>query len=111
MVQERTTDEVRTDFLKYVWGLIDYWSSESRRPDTKEKLECLAFSILSLIDGGYIGLPKFILAPDPHPDDKDYRISNNEYYYPENYTTNIKSDISGSLHELFDKIKSDKRRI
>ena len=49
--RELTTDEMKTHFLNYIHDLVDYWEHEDRAPTTKDKLEGLAFSILSTIDG------------------------------------------------------------
>lgn len=97
--REKTDTEVRNEFISSVKSLVDYWNNVSDK-NTKEKLEGLAFSILSMLDG-VTGMPRFIVAPDPSPEDKGYYIDNNKNYYSENYESNVKCDISGCLHELF----------
>jgi hypothetical protein len=52
------------------------------------------------LDGGAMALPGFIVAPNPHPSDKEYHISEGSDYYPENHELDIKGDIAGGLHEL-----------
>jgi hypothetical protein len=103
MSKELTTDEVRKNFLRQVQANIDYWAGIPMRPDEtlRERLESVVFSTLVIIDGES-GLPSFILAPDPHPTDKQYNIDNGDDYYPENKEALalIKGDISGSLHDL-----------
>ena len=98
--REYTPEEVRTKFIKHIKGLIKYWDS---LPDKscKEKMEGLAFSILSTIDGSSIDLPGFILAPYPAKEDKDYHKKNGENYFAYNNPNKIKCDIAGSLHENF----------
>jgi hypothetical protein len=98
--KEKSKDEVRKEFLNQVRELVFYWDKINQK-DTKEKLSGLAFSILTLLDGCSMCSPKFIVAPDPHPEDKEYHIENKEDYYPENYESDVKCDISGCLHELF----------
>lgn len=72
----------------------------------RERLESVVFSTLVIIDGRS-GLPSFILAPDPHPDARQYNIDNGEDYYPENKEALalIKGDISGSLHDMLHKVR------
>lgn len=98
--RELTEDEVRDQFLDHVRYLVEYWSEVKDRT-TKEKLDGLAFSILSAIDGCNSSLPSFILAPLPHEDDKEFRINNNEDYFPENHESEVKCDIGGYLHEKY----------
>lgn len=100
MSREYTEEEIRNKFLDYVWNLVEYWKKVDGK-DWGERMEGLAFSILSTIDGSSISLPSFILAPDPHPDDKEYHIKKGENYYPENYELDVKCNINGGLHELF----------
>jgi len=99
MSKEITTDEVKEKFLEHVRVLVRYWDNQNEQTSF-EKLSGLAFSILSTIDGSSLDLPKFILAPDPHKEDKEYHIDENSNYYPDNNDIDIKSDISGGLHEL-----------
>lgn len=99
--REYTEDEVRENLLSYIWTMISYWKDEARKPDTQGKLEGLAFSILTALDGCANGVPAFIVAPNPHPDDKDYLIDNGENWFPENHESEVKCNLSGSLHELF----------
>lgn len=99
-----TDEEVSEIFISQIWHLIDYWHNESKA-EGKEKLEGLAHSFLVMLDGNS-WLPKFIVAPDPHPTDKNYHIKNNEHYFPENYLTDIDCNISGGLHHLLYKYEN-----
>lgn len=99
--REYTEEEVRQQFLDHVRHLVNYWDKESRVANQKERLNGLAFSILSAIDGCSASLPSFILAPLPHEDDKQYHIDNGDNYYPENHKLDIKCDIAGDLNENF----------
>ena len=101
--REYTKEEVSAQFLRYINKNIQYWENETGAPNSLSKLEGLAFSILVAIDGESSALPKFILAPDPSPDDKEDSIENGRNYYPENYESNVKCNISGDLH---DRLKS-----
>jgi hypothetical protein len=99
-----TPDEVQEKFLRQVWRYISYWERESRAETSQAKMEGLAHSILSMIDGSNIGLPAWILAPLPHADDKAYNQANGEKYFPINKRSKktgnpvgVKSDIGGNL--------------
>jgi hypothetical protein len=88
-----TTEEVREEFLKTVWALIQYWEVV---PDPNiSSCEGVAFSILSLLDGCNAGIPGFKVTPMPHPTDRKYCIQHGENYYPRT------GDIAGHLHEFF----------
>lgn len=97
MSREKTVDEVRKEFISHVAAMIRYWDTQVTG-DTRCKLEGLAHSILAALDGCAGGLPGFIVAPCPHPDDKQYYIDEGENYYREINDDDI-CDIAGSLHE------------
>lgn len=99
MSREYTADEVRRQFIQHIRVMIDYWDKTNN--STRDKLEGVAFSILVALDGSAAALPSFIVAPLPHPDDKQYHISNGENYYPQNDESSVNCNISGSLHEVF----------
>lgn len=102
MAKQKTTEEIREEFVKHVWNMIAYWDQQvGGEADTRRKMEGLAFSILSTLDGSSASLPGFIVAPHPHEDDKEYMIQNGEDYYPYNDSDDVVSDIGGSLHEVF----------
>ena len=88
-----TEKEVREHFLNHVRNMIRYWHGETQATTTLDKMEGLAFSILSCIDGCSMALPGFKMTPNPDKSDKQYSIDNGENWYP----TNI--DIAGSLHD------------
>jgi len=100
---EYTTDEVREKVLDHIRTMSKYWSRVENQT-VEEKLDGLAFSILTMLDG-CTDLPGFIVAPYPHETDKDSRIENNKKYFPENHDSIVRCDISGFLHELFHKNK------
>lgn len=103
MSKELTEQQIRDRFLDHVWAMIDHCEKESRRETVREKLELLAFSILTAIDGEAAALPGFIFAPLPHKDDKAFCKSEGEDYYPQNHKIEykIKADIAGCLHDQF----------
>ena len=105
MSRKYTEEEVRAKFLMNVWSILDYWKNESRAKTIDEKMEGFAFSFLVMLDGGNGAMPKFVVAPDPHPDDKAYHESEGVNYFPENHMSDIKCDISGGLHDEFKKYK------
>lgn len=97
--REYTTQEVQEAFLTRVRALIDHWHGQADMT-CLERLNGLAFSILATLDGSAIGMPGFIVAPDPHPDDKAYHQSEGENWWPENHDKAIQANIAGGLHEL-----------
>jgi len=97
--REYTQKEVEEQFTTYITSCIHYWENEKRVPDIRGKLKGLAHSILVGIDGESLNLPKFILAPDPHPDDKPDNTRQGRNYFPENHKSKVKCNISGELHE------------
>lgn len=98
MSREKTVDEVQQELLAHVRYLVQYWNKVDDR-DCKEKLEGLAFSILAMLDGSATDICGFIVAPNPHEDDKKFCIEIGENYYAEN--ADVKCDVAGNLHDLF----------
>jgi len=99
-----SADEVREDFLAHIRNCIHYWDTlegKDAPKTTRDRLEGLAFSICTMLDG-CTGLPGFLIAPLPHESDKDYQLDNESKYYPENHHIEdlIQGEIGGSLHEL-----------
>ncbi len=109
MPREYTQEEIRTQVIDHVWSMIEYWHREDRAMTDRDKLEGLAHSILVMLDGGAMALPKFIVAPDPHPADREYHESRGEDYFPpveerdEGATraVGLGADIAGDLHDHF----------
>lgn len=96
MSRAYTEEEIREDFLEHIRGLVDYWENESRAKTSKEKLDGLAFSILSMLDGCSGDMPAFEVKAIGTEEDIEYFKSLDENYYPLEG-----EDISGYLHELF----------
>lgn len=101
--RELTENEVRSKVLSHVWGMIKYWDEVPNGNNQRGRLEGLAFSILSMLDGSSMSVPKMVVAPDPHPEDRAYHEENGEDWFPENHDVPVKCDLGGSLHELFHK--------
>lgn len=98
-----TRDESRYLLLKHVADLVTYWENEERHPSSREKLEGLAFSILSGLDGCSMGLPGFFLVPNATEEDVAYAIKQGFDWHraPSEKESEILNDldIGGSLHE------------
>jgi len=114
--REYTTEEVQERFINYIWSLIDYWDSLPKETPTmddipiqntqRRRLSGLAHSILATLDGD-TNLPRFIVAPMPHPFDKKFRSEIGENYYPDNDRSKVNADIAGPLHEQLYKNRSN----
>lgn len=100
MSREYTTDEVREMFVEHLRNMVTYWEQEDRAPSVREKLEGFAYSVLVALDGE-TSLPGFLVAPMPHPDDKQFCIDKGENYFPSNshIENQVCADIGGSLHD------------
>lgn len=112
MSKEYTKEEVQEKVINHILHLIEYWDENDQTPETVDKLEGLAFSILSMFDGSTMDIPQFIIAPDPHPSDKEYLRSVNSNWYTENHNSDVKCNIGGYLHELLfpaKKLRDEKR--
>ena len=92
MTRVYTEDEVRDKFLLYIHQLISYWDTVDER-DCFEKLEGLAFSILSTLDGESVELPGFKVISNPHPDDEGFLKLEGKNWFPDDV------NIAGCLHE------------
>jgi hypothetical protein len=98
---ELTEEQVRDRFVNHLWDIITDIKNEERAKTIDDKLELAFFSFCVTIDGESASLPSFILAPDPHPDDKEFNNKRGEDWFPENKNLEVNADISGSLHERF----------
>jgi hypothetical protein len=78
MIEAYTKEEMREMFLYLCRDIARYWSRvEDKTP--REMCDGVVFSMLNIIDGCSGGFPAAIdLVLEPHPDDKEYNISNNE---------------------------------
>jgi hypothetical protein len=105
MSRKMTEAEVRDALLDHIRAMMDYWRL---LPDKsiKERMDGFAFSILAALDGSSTNLPAFIVAPDPHKEDRDYDISRGKNWFPENHELAVECDLGGSLHEFWHKTKT-----
>ena len=109
MSREWTQDEVRDKLIEHLKVMVRYWNSVDEI-DTLEKLEGMAFSVLSMLDGCSMDVPGFIVAPCPHPDDKEYCKEEGENWFPQNHESEVNCDISGDLHEHFAQWENRKKK-
>ena len=97
MSRELTEDEVQLRFLDHVRALADYWNTVET---DSNRVEGVAMSILSLLDGEYLNLPGFVVSPCPDPEDKAFHMANGEDWFPA--PPDADCDIGGGcLHERF----------
>lgn len=115
MSKAYTRDEVKAMFQSHVRDLVRYWEccavselrAHSGQSELHERLEGLAFSIMTTLDG-CTGLPKFAVIPDPHPDDRRFHIKEGEDYFPPLKTRAPLCDIAGALHETLFSAREEK---
>lgn len=106
MARELTPKEIRDRFIYRVAAEVRYWLEvpESRCPPGQDlvdwRVKSVAYSILMMLDG-CTDLPRFLVAPDPHPDDREFDAGNGEDWFPENDASDVKANIAGSLHDDF----------
>jgi hypothetical protein len=81
--KQLTQKEIQEIFLGHISTMVDYWAEESRTPDTLEKLEGLAFSFLTMLDGSCMDIPAFLVVPAPHPTDKEYCQEMEQDWWPQ----------------------------
>lgn len=98
--REMTMEEVREAFLGHVRVMVDYWTN---LPDqtVEQRVSGVAFSVLVALDGAAASLPGFIVAPLPHPEDREFLQGECENWWPENHDVTVRADISGELHDEF----------
>lgn len=95
--RQLTEEEVRDRFLDEIASHVAYWATLDGDRTAAERLAGLAHSILVTLDGCSSGCPAFVVAPAPHPDDRQHNIDEGENYYPE--APEVECDIAGGLHE------------
>lgn len=101
--REYTRDEVREMFIRRVHHLVEEWAvteSVYGPYSIKDRLEGLAFSIFSTLDGSTLEFPAFAVIPDPYPEDKAFHQGEGRNWFPE-FKTPCASDIGRGLHEDF----------
>lgn len=125
--REKTPEEVRTQLYRAMDDVVRYWAQQPLTEDDFQRYpegtdpaivrgHAMLFTAFSTLDGSSVGLPRFIVAPNPHPEDKAYCEENGEDWFPENHLLEgyIKADLGGSLHEhwhsFIDTTFKEKRR-
>lgn len=87
-------DEVIDRFIKSAQNIAAYWSKQ-RKYSRLDMCEGVAFSLLSLLDGCTMALPRMKLVLDPHPEDKEFLQSEGENWFEPGM------EIDTVLHEQF----------
>jgi hypothetical protein len=97
MTEPYTKEEMRQMLLDHCKSIAFYWSRlEGGTP--REMCDGVVFSMLNIFDGCSGGFPCAInLAMEPHPESKEYDISNDENWVEPGQVIN--DDVM--LHELF----------
>lgn len=93
--REMTEEECRNALIDHIHAIIADTLQSTRLPTQRDKLELVAFSILTALDGCAGALPGFKVIPHPHRDDKKFHATNGENWWPN------RIDIAGSLHDHF----------
>ena len=97
MTRPHTKEEMREMFIDTCKAIAFHWSRvEDQSP--REMCDGVVFSIFNIIDGCSGSFPAAInLAMEPHPDDKEYNISNDEKWVEPGLVIN--DDVM--LHETY----------
>ncbi len=113
-----TREEIRAKVFLHAWNLIDYWNTtptpyahgiqplgdalDDALDIQRTRISGAVFSIFSMLDGSSMGLPGFLVTPNPQPEDEQYLRDFGENWFPEGV------DIGGELHSVF--LKHDPER-
>jgi hypothetical protein len=87
--REWTGDEIREKFLGHLSNMVDYWADltsdgKAGSPKTiRDRLNGLAFSFLSMLDGCVMDMPAIELVPTPHSEDKHHHQDHGNNWWPE----------------------------
>jgi len=86
----KTAIEVRAEFLQRLSDIVDHWLKAEG--SERWRMEGAIHSILVTLEGNSGTMPGFIVAPKPHPDDREYHINRGENYFPESSLINRAKD-------------------
>lgn len=100
-----TQAEVRKALLDEVLDAIDECEHEPAFKTAREKLEALAYEMLSIFDGRR-SLPPFVVEPAPKEGHDDHSRELGHNWYPD---PGSGCNVSGDLHERFWSLRDDKR--
>lgn len=87
MSRAYTREEVQEMLIRQVKGIVSTWSN-MKAVSEKEKLEGVAFSILSMIDGCVGYFPAINLCLSPHHSDKQFHIEEGENWFEDGMVVN-----------------------
>ena len=95
-----TAQELRDDFMDAVRAAADFWADPAHSPgrDWPDRVRGALHSILCVIDG-VSGLPAFDLAAQPHPDDKQFHIDEDENWIEPGTVINSDDYLHDRLYE------------
>ena len=98
-ISTKSKKEMQYVFIHELVSIVEYWVN-LKGVSEKEKCKGVAFSIMNIFDGTSGGFPCAIdLVLNPHPDDKQYCIENDENYIEKGVVIN--DDLL--LHDLLSK--------
>lgn len=98
MSRAYTPEEVRDKFMQHVRETVKYWATVDGPKTIEDRCSGVAHSILCLIDGVTM-LPAFTVSVNPHPDDTQYYIDNQENWFEPGMPITGCSDLR-LLHEM-----------
>lgn len=78
MSRAMTADELRKEVLDHCRVMALYWAYTAPVQSVEERVDGMAFSIFTMLDGGAGSLPAFDLVARPHPDDKAFYEAEDE---------------------------------
>lgn len=82
--REWTQEEIREKFLLHISALVDYWADVGGNPKSlRDRLEGLAFSFLTMLDGSCMDLPSFEVIATPHESDKAHAKEVGDNWWPQ----------------------------
>lgn len=97
-----TAEEVHERLLAHARTMALYWATlPDRDPATghplsiRDRCEGVAFSLLVMLDGDSMVLPRVRLALDPHPEDQEFLKGEGENWFEPG------QEIEGPFHEFF----------
>lgn len=100
MSRAYTQEEIQERFIDAIRGCACYWANcqlPKEQDTVSYRCNGVAFSILNILDGTSADFPAVELTVQPHPDDKQYHINNEEDWYEPGMTIH-----SGEyLHDLW----------
>jgi len=91
-----TKEEMNAKIIEHVKALVKYW--ETVESPYASRVEGMAFSMLTMIDGSTMNVPPLSLYPDTSEDNIACAIRDGENYWPNNKEAVNEQTM---LHELF----------